>query len=79
MPDTAPPRWKAAVSAWLGLFPLLVLAEFLLVPRLTAVPSVLRLALLSAALVAAMTYAVSPAAERLLRPWLTRSPETESS
>ncbi|MFB9717129.1 hypothetical protein [Planobispora longispora] len=77
--DTAPPRWKAAVSAWLGLFPLLALAEFLLVPRLGAVPPVLRLALLSAALVAAMTYVVSPVTGRLLHPWLTRSPETESS
>nr|BFE88227.1 hypothetical protein GCM10020093_108280 [Planobispora longispora] len=43
-----------------GALPLLALAEFLLVPRLGAVPPVLRLALLSAALVAAMTYVVSP-------------------
>ncbi|GLZ78474.1 hypothetical protein Afil01_32810 [Actinorhabdospora filicis] len=56
---------------WLGLFPLLLLAENLIGPLLGGLPGPLRLALVSAVLVLAMTYLVVPALQRILHNWLT--------
>ncbi|MET0734644.1 MAG: antibiotic biosynthesis monooxygenase, partial [Microbacterium sp.] len=56
----APPRWKQAVTIWLGFFPTNLLASWLLgfVPGFTEWPLVLRILLATVVLTPVMTYAV---------------------
>jgi len=70
----APPRWKQAVTIWLGFFPTNLLALWLLgyVPGIAEWPLVLRVLLTTILLTPAMTYLVLPWVTRLLRPWLQR-------
>ncbi|KRA25066.1 antibiotic biosynthesis monooxygenase [Microbacterium sp. Root61] len=70
----APPRWKQAVTIWLGFFPTNLLATWLLsyVPGLGDWPLVLRVLLTTVLLTPIMTYFVLPWVTRLLRPWLQR-------
>lgn len=72
----APPRWKQAVSIWLGFFP----TNLVFVVILTAVwPGYsqlwlpLRLLLTTVLLTPVMTYFVLPFITRILRPWLVRT------
>ncbi|MCF2533404.1 antibiotic biosynthesis monooxygenase [Yinghuangia soli] len=67
-----PPRWKAAISVWLGLFPLLTVMNLLVVPHLKWIPGAVRPVLVSIVMVALMTYAALPLIQKLLRPWLTK-------
>ncbi len=69
-----PPRWKQAVSIWLGFFPTNLLASWLLgfVPGFTEWPLVLRVLLATIALTPVMTYLVLPFVTARLRPWLER-------
>ena len=71
----APPRWKQAVTIWLGFFPTNLLASWLLgfVPGFTEWPLVLRVLFATLALTPVMTYLVLPWVTRMLRPWLQRS------
>ena len=71
---TAPPRWKQAVTIWLGFFPVNLLASWLLgfVPGFADLPLVLRVLLTTLLLTPVMTYLVLPWVTRLLRPWLQR-------
>lgn len=75
---TAPPRWKQAVTIWLGFFPVNLLASWLLgfVPGFTEWPLVLRILLSTALLTPVMTYLVLPWVTRMLRPWLQRPPRS---
>jgi antibiotic biosynthesis monooxygenase (ABM) superfamily enzyme len=70
----APPRWKQAVTIWLGFFPTNLLASWLLgfVPGFTEWPLILRMLLATLLLTPVMTYAVLPWVTRMLRPWLQR-------
>ncbi|MFS0734275.1 antibiotic biosynthesis monooxygenase [Microbacterium sp. 1P10UB] len=70
----APPRWKQAVTIWLGFFPVNLLASWLLgfVPGFGAWPLVVRVLLTTVLLTPVMTYLVLPWVTRLLRPWLQR-------
>ncbi|MET0812102.1 MAG: antibiotic biosynthesis monooxygenase [Microbacterium sp.] len=70
----APPRWKQAITIWLGFFPTNLLASWLLgfVPGFTEWPLVLRVLLATIALTPVMTYLVLPWVTRMLRPWLHR-------
>lgn len=70
----APPRWKQAVTIWLGFFPTNLLASWLLgfVPGFTEWPLILRVLLATLLLTPVMTYAVLPWVTRMLRPWLQR-------
>ena len=63
----APPRWKQAVTIWLGFFPTNLLASWLLgfVPGFTEWPLILRVLLATLLLTPVMTYAVLP--------WVRRS------
>ena len=70
----APPRWKQAVTIWLGFFPTNLLASWLLgfVPGFTEWPLILRVLLATLLLTPVMTYAVLPWVTQMLRPWLQR-------
>ena len=68
----APPRWKQAVSIWLGFFPVNLAFALLiaLVPTWEAVPLALRVLITTLVLTPIMTYWVLPWVTRLLRGWL---------
>lgn len=69
----APPRWKQAVTIWLGFFPINLIASFLLglIPGFTEVPLVFRVLITTVILTPLMTYFVLPWVTRMLRNWLT--------
>ena len=71
----APPRWKQAVTIWLGFFPTNLLASWLLgfVPGFAEWPLIARVLFTTILLTPVMTYAVLPWITRLLRPWLQKS------
>jgi uncharacterized protein len=72
LPSGRPPplRWRMALLTWLGIWPLVSLSLWLVVPRLMSVPFLLRTAINSALLVLAMTYVVMPWLARLAAPLL---------
>jgi antibiotic biosynthesis monooxygenase (ABM) superfamily enzyme len=65
-----PPRWKVGVVTWLGICPTVYLVFLLLGPLLQAWPLLPRVALITALVVAAMTWWVAPQLTRWCRPWL---------
>jgi len=65
-----PPRWKVAITTWLGIFPT-VLVLFLLIGDILAQwPLVPRVMTLTGLVVLVMTWIVAPQLTRLLKPWL---------
>jgi uncharacterized protein len=62
-----PPRWKMALVTWLVLFPQIVILS-LLIP--SALPMLIRVALLTAVPVAMLTWLVMPRLSVLLHAWL---------
>ena len=70
----APPRWKQAVTIWVGFFPTNLAASWLLgfVPGFAEIPLVLRVLATTLMLTPVMTYAVLPWVTRMLQPWLQR-------
>ena len=67
-----PPRWKQAVTIWLGFFPLSLLAAITLGHLLADVNVVLRTLATTLCLTPIMTYLVLPQVTRILQPWLKR-------
>jgi antibiotic biosynthesis monooxygenase (ABM) superfamily enzyme len=65
-----PPRHRMAFVTWLGIWPLVSLALWLLAPFLVALPFLLRTGTLSALIVLTMTYLVMPQLAKLAEPWL---------
>ncbi len=65
-----PPLHRMAFVTWLGIWPLVSLALWLLAPHLAMLPFLLRTGTLSALLVLAMTYVVMPNLVKLAEPWL---------
>jgi antibiotic biosynthesis monooxygenase (ABM) superfamily enzyme len=68
----APPRWKQAVTIWLGFFPVSLLSAFLLMPHIDTLNTVLKTLISTLVLTPIMTYLVLPRVTRLLQPWLKR-------
>ena len=71
-----PPRWKQAITIWLGFFPLNVAFAYLvawLAPGWDALPAVLRVLITTLCLTPIMTYVMLPTVTRLLRRWLSPS------
>lgn len=70
----APPRWKQAVTIWLGFFPVNVAFAYAMspVPGWDALPIWLRALCTTIALTPVMTYWVLPWVTRSLRRWLSR-------
>lgn len=71
---SAPPRWKQAVTIWLGFFPVNLVFTYAVspVPGWDALPIWLRVLATTLVLTPIMTYWVLPWVTRTLRSWLTR-------
>ncbi len=66
----APPRYKMALTTWLGAFPMLTISYLLFGPFLNQVPLMLRAMLLTAILIAFLTWVAMPLLTRLFARWL---------
>jgi antibiotic biosynthesis monooxygenase (ABM) superfamily enzyme len=75
-PRVAPPRWKQAVTIWLGFLPTNLVFSLLvaLLPGWGEVPLAVRVTITTTALTPVMTYLVLPVVTARLRPWLERQP-----
>jgi uncharacterized protein len=78
---SAPPRWKQAVSIWLGFFPTNLVFSLLvsLLPVWGTVPLAARVLITTVVLTPVMTYLVLPFVTARLRPWLERQPPERRS
>lgn len=65
-----PPRWKVAITTWLGIFPTVLILFLLLGDVLAPWPLVPRVMLLTMLVVLIMTWVVAPQMTRLMKPWL---------
>jgi uncharacterized protein len=65
-----PSRHRMALVTWLGIWPVVSLALWLVAPNLAVLPFVLRTATLTALVVLTMTYVVMPQLAKLAEPWL---------
>jgi antibiotic biosynthesis monooxygenase (ABM) superfamily enzyme len=65
-----PPRWKQAVTIWLGFFPLSLLAAVTLGPLLDGRSPLVRTLVTTLCLTPLMTYVVLPRVTRALQWWL---------
>lgn len=72
-----PPRWKMAIATFLGVFPSATILNLTLGPAIQSWNVWLHGAVLSACVVALLTWAVMPPVTRLLDAWL-HSDETET-
>ena len=67
----APPRYKVALLTWLAAYVLITLVFDLLGPKMATWPLALRTLVVSAVMVAMLTWVVMPTLLRLARRWLT--------
>jgi len=65
-----PPRWKMWLVSLVALYPLVLIFQALVVPRMAGLPLPLRALLFPLVLLTLMTFVVMPAVTRLLRRWL---------
>ena len=70
----APPRWKQAVTIWLGFFPVSLLSALLLLPRLSALPVLPRTVVSTVCITPVMVYLVLPRVTGALQWWLAGRP-----
>ena len=66
----SPPRHKLALLTWIGAWAVITLLLQLLGPVMAPWPLPLRTLLLSAVMVATLTWAITPTLIRIFRPWL---------
>lgn len=66
----APPRWKQAVTIWVGFFPVSLLSALLLLPHLAGLPVVVRTLVSTLCVTPVMVYLVLPRVTAALQPWL---------
>jgi antibiotic biosynthesis monooxygenase (ABM) superfamily enzyme len=71
-PDGRPSRWKLALLTWLGAYAVILLVLGVAGPAIADWPVALRALLLSAVMVAAMTWVIVPMIMLLFRSWLQR-------
>src|SRR5438093_4818825 len=69
-PHAPPPRWKMALVTLLGVYPVSVLIGLLVSPRLREVPLAVNALIVSALIVACLTWFVMPLLTRTLSGWL---------
>lgn len=78
--SSAPPRWKQAVSIWLGFFPVNLVFTILvglLVPSFAGLAALPRVLITTLVLTPIMTFWVLPFVTKLIRPWLLAPPRSE--
>jgi antibiotic biosynthesis monooxygenase (ABM) superfamily enzyme len=68
---TAPPKYKLALVTWTGAYAIITLTLALLGSTMAHWPLALRTLVLSAVMVATLTWLVMPGLTRLLRRWLS--------
>lgn len=66
----SPPRWKMAIVTVLGVWPVSMLAPWLLNPLIGGQPLALRALLIAMGIVTLLTWVVMPVLVRILKPWL---------
>lgn len=66
----ATPRYKVALLTWVAAYALITTFLALLGPTIGGWPLAIRTLLLSATMVAALTWVIMPRLTRLFRPWL---------
>ena len=71
-PRRPPPRWKMWLVSLVALYPLVVLFQWVLAPRVEGWPLAAKAAVFPLVLLTTMTYVVMPLVSRLLRRWLQR-------
>jgi uncharacterized protein len=72
----APPRWKMALTTFLGAYPFTLLIQWLVAPHTAGWPLPLRAAIFPLVLLPTLTFVVMPFLSRLLRRWLYPSPSS---
>ncbi|MNT21265.1 hypothetical protein D3C72_1566000 [compost metagenome] len=68
--DSAPPRWKQAVSIWLAYFPVLLVFSILVSEHLSILPVFWRVLITSVILTPIMVFVCIPVISRVLHRWL---------
>ena len=71
-PRRPPSRWKMWLISLVAVYPLVVLFQWALAPRVADLPLLVRSALFPLVLLSLMTFVVMPGVTRLTRPWLGR-------
>jgi antibiotic biosynthesis monooxygenase (ABM) superfamily enzyme len=71
-PRRPPPRWKMWLVSLVAVYPLVVLFQWALAPRVEGWPLAAKAVVFPLVLLTAMTYVVMPMATRMLRRWLQR-------
>jgi uncharacterized protein len=71
-PRPPPPRWKMWLVSLVALYPLVVLFQWALAPRVEGWPLAAKAAVFPLVLLTTMTYVVMPLVSRVLRRWLQR-------
>lgn len=74
-----PPRLRMAIVTWLGIFPTVSVFLWFVAPHLQVLPFLPRTALLTALIVATMTWVVMPRLTRLMRGFLSPASERTSA
>ncbi len=69
---TPPARWRMTVVSWLGIFPTVALLLTFVAPLLASLPSLLRIAIVTAIVAVLMSYVIMPRLTRLTGKWLRR-------
>lgn len=69
-PRPPPPRWKMWLVSLIAVYPLVVLFQWALAPRMSRLPLLFRSAMFPLVLLTLMTYVVMPLVTRFLRRWL---------
>ena len=77
-PLNPPPRWKMAVTTFLGVFPLAMILNLTIGPLIREWPFVLRNAVFNASVVTLLSWVVMPIVTRLLRGWLQPQSQTKN-
>ncbi|MFG2127338.1 antibiotic biosynthesis monooxygenase [Streptomyces sp. NPDC048751] len=71
----SPPKWKMALTTFLGAYPFTLLIQWLVTPHTTGWPLPLRAAVFPLVLLPTLTFVVMPLLSRLLRLWLYPPPD----
>lgn len=74
-----PPRWKMALVTLLGVYPVSLVIGLTLSPQLRKLPLALNLFIVSALIVACLTWLVMPRLTRWLKGWINAQPEEKKT